>query len=696
MVRCFRISRLMLLWFGFVVCAQAQSAATQQAPAQAGGAVHITLGQSVVPLYGPWKFTIGDSPVDHATQAPLWAEPGFDDSAWETVDLTPAKGAVDPISGQTAYVPGWTARGHAGQWGYGWYRIRVQVQGRPDEKLALAGPSDVDDAYQAFDDGRLVGSFGDFSGSAPIFYFSQPMMFELSQPAGGNTGDSTQVVSFRVWMHPDTLLQNDQAGGFHTAPLLGEADAVAAQYQMRWDGLKRAYAGLLIESLVFSLLGILALSLMLFDRSDPVYLWIGGLLLLIAIYRFTALAAAWTQSISANVALVVQQVFFSALVSAGWVMVWRVWFRLRSQPWIPRILPILVVMLSVSNSLYQNLFFTFVPPPVGHAFEYVAVVIRAVVVLLMLVTVFQGIRERGLEGWVALPAVLLASISEFYSELQSLHILEFWFPFGVQITMRQATNLLLVAVLAVLLLRRLLLSMREQRRMALDVKQAQEVQQVILPEARAVLPGFVVESEYRPARDVGGDFFQIIPHRSDGSLLIVAGDVTGKGLKAGMLVALLVGAIRSTAEVNAQPEYVLQALNRRLLGRGDAQATCLALTVARDGAVTLANAGHIPPYLNGEPIAMEGALPLGVMEDAEFSYMRFQLSEDDTLVLMSDGIAEATDAEGHLFGFERIHELLRTVSSAAEVATAAQHFGQEDDISVITVTRTAVLEPASA
>src|SRR5271156_5688017 len=97
------------------------------------GTTHITLGQSVVPLYGPWKFTVGDSPVDSATHLPVWAEPGFNDSAWETVDLTPAKGAVDPISGQTAYVPGWTARGHAGHWGYGWYRIRVQVQGRPDE-----------------------------------------------------------------------------------------------------------------------------------------------------------------------------------------------------------------------------------------------------------------------------------------------------------------------------------------------------------------------------------------------------------------------------------------------------------------------------------------------------------------------------------------------------------------------------------
>ena len=78
--------------------------------------------------------------------------------------------------------------------------------------------------------------------------------------------------------------------------------------------------------------------------------------------------------------------------------------------------------------------------------------------------------------------------------------------------------------------------------------------------------------------------------------------------------------------------------------------------------MTLANAGHIPPYLNGEPVAMEGALPLGVMEDAEFSVMRFAWSEGDTLVLMSDGIAEATDADGQLFGFDRVHELLRTDS----------------------------------
>lgn len=89
-------------------------------------------------------------------------------------------------------------------------------------------------------------------------------------------------------------------------------------------------------------------------------------------------------------------------------------------------------------------------------------------------------------------------------------------------------------------------------------------------------------------------------------------------------------------------------------------------------------------------------LPLCSIEGAERSVMRFQLKQGDRLMLMSDGIAEATDADGHLFGFERVHELLRTAKFAAEVASAAQAFGQKDDISVISVTRTAVLESATA
>jgi predicted transposase YbfD/YdcC len=82
------------------------------------------------------------------------------------------------------------------------------------------------------------------------------------------------------------------------------------------------------------------------------------------------------------------------------------------------------------------------------------------------------------------------------------------------------------------------------------------------------------------AREVGGDFYQILPNDTDGSVLIVVGDVTGKGLQAGMLAALIVGAIRTSADTSSDPLQVLQTLNKRLCGRGHAHATCLALRIA--------------------------------------------------------------------------------------------------------------------
>ena len=106
------------------------------APAQPARALPITFGQSVVPLYGPWKFQIGDSPLDPVTHAPLWSEPGYDDSKWETVDLTPRQGTVDPFTRDPRYVPGWTMKGHAGYWGWAWYRIQVSIVAKPGDQLA--------------------------------------------------------------------------------------------------------------------------------------------------------------------------------------------------------------------------------------------------------------------------------------------------------------------------------------------------------------------------------------------------------------------------------------------------------------------------------------------------------------------------------------------------------------------------------
>jgi len=374
--------------------------------------------------------------------------------------------------------------------------------------------------------------------------------------------------------------------------------------------------------------------------------------------------------------------------------VWWAWFRLRRPAWVPKAIVALTVLYMLTDALGEDIFYTLIPHPVGAAFHLSSVVIRILFLPLLVFIVIRGVRESGREGWLALPAVALVGVAQFQSELGVLHIRTIWFPLGTAVTLRMIATFTLVAVIFVLLLRRLLLSMRRQRELALDVQQAQEVQRVLIPEKLPELPGLAIESEYRPALEVGGDFFQIVPHPSDGSVLIVVGDVTGKGLQAGMLVALLVGAIRSTAQFDADPVVMLQALNQRLLGRNHAHATCLALRITADGAVTLANAGHLPPYLNGEALAMEGALPLGMVVSADFSVMRFQLVSNDRLLLLSDGVVEAQDAQGHLFGFERIHALLEKPITATQMAAAAQHFGQQDDISVLSITRTAVPEMA--
>ena len=689
-----RFLLLFFLHFGIGCFGWAQARTVPNKPGNGpGNTTSVTIGQSSARLYGPWKFTVGDSPIDPLTHEQLWAEPGFDDSGWETVNLTSAEGAIDPTTGLSGYVPGWTAKGHPGYWGYAWYRIRLRANVKPGEKLAVGGPSDVDDAYQLMANGVVLGSFGDFSRSRPTIYNTRPMIFQLPQQDG--EGPASVVLAFRFWMEPTTAMQQPDAGGMHNAPLLGDAGTVAAAYQSQWVELSRAYATTPIFAFLYLLLALTAFSLVFFDRSDRVYLWIGGVYLLAATSSIVLILTVWTQALSGEAGNVITDILLTPLTSAGWAMIWWVWFRLRRPAWLPGAAFGLAALLALSNSLGENLWFTLVPGPVSAPFHVISMAARLATLALLLWIFVEGIRTQGVEGWVALPALLLHGMSRFQNELSLLHLQIYWFPFGVQFGVGQLAGLLLLQVLVLLLGRRLYFSVLKQRRMALDVKQAQEVQQVILPRARVSLPGFEVESEYRPAMEVGGDFFQIVPHPSDGSLLIVAGDVSGKGLKAGMIVALLVGATRTAAETNPEPVFVLGALNRRLLGRGDAQATCLALCIARDGAVTLANAGHMPPYLNGEQVAMEGALPLGMLPGADFSVMHFNLAEGDRLVLVSDGIAEATDAEGRLFGFDRAEQLLKTGLSAADLATAAQRFGQADDISVIAVTKIAATTNAA-
>jgi Stage II sporulation protein E (SpoIIE) len=691
--RCFRCTLFAFLCLATAVWAHALTTPAERPFGSADAAGHIVFGDSDVPLYGPWRFHIGDSPVDPVTHAPLWAQPGFDDSAWETVSLKPEPGLTDPYNGDPRYVRGWTAKGYPGYMGYAWYRLRVPAPAKDGVPLALASPIYVDDGYQVFANGELLGGFGKFDNlvKPPVVFSTMPAMLLLPESASrGAGGDpATQVIAFRVWMGPMGLTHSPYAGGLHYAPYLGEAVAIGERVRLDWLelGLQSAFAP--FEGVLLLLLGIVAACLMLFDRSDRVYPWVAGVLIFTALADGALSIFTLTQVLSLRTYFMFFDVFSNPLILCGWIMVWWYWFRLRRPAWIPKAVLALMLLYMVTKAIGGDFFYGADLHAPATTFNVISVAVRLIFLPLLIFIVVVGIREQGREGWLVLPAVVPLIISQFASELIVLNLPVKWAPFGITIFVGQVSNLVSVAAISLLLLRRLLLSVRRQRLMAIDVRQAQEVQQVILPEMRTVVPGLVIESEYRPAQQVGGDFFQIIPHATDGSLLIVVGDVNGKSLRAGMLVALLVGAIRSTAQFDPDPVVMLGALNQRLIGRSNAVATCMALRIDADGQGTLANAGHVPPYLNEEPLAVEGSLPLGLVKDAEFSLQRFQLNDGDRLVLMSDGIAEATNDEGQLFGFDRVHDLLRTAKTPAEVVGAAKGFGQEDDISVISVTRIA-------
>jgi serine phosphatase RsbU (regulator of sigma subunit) len=240
-----------------------------------------------------------------------------------------------------------------------------------------------------------------------------------------------------------------------------------------------------------------------------------------------------------------------------------------------------------------------------------------------------------------------------------------------------------------MLLGRFITAQRVKEQWKLEIAQARHVQQVLIPNKLPELNDLHIDSEYRPAREVGGDFFQIVPNNKDGTSLIAFGDVTGKGLQAGMLVALIIGAIRSAAEHDNSPQRILEVLNEQLCERESASATCMVLRFTTGGAVELANAGQLPPYRNGVEMQIEGALPLGILSGMDFPVTEFTLDPGDSLLIMSDGVAEAQNAQGELFGFERIEQMLRNPHTTAEIATAAQEFGQTDDILVLRIERAA-------
>ncbi len=268
------------------------------------------------------------------------------------------------------------------------------------------------------------------------------------------------------------------------------------------------------------------------------------------------------------------------------------------------------------------------------------------------------------------------------------------FPIGpIAFSLDSISGILSTMALAIIMVLRSTSTSRRQAVLEGELEAAREVQQVILPDQIELIPGFAIESAYEPAQQVGGDFFQVVP-TDGGGLLLVLGDVAGKGLPAAMLVSVMVGAIRATAEYTHAPEELLASLNERLMGRSRGGfSTALAAYFSRDGVVTIANAGHLSPYMDGQEVELPGALPLGILSGASYESIEFDLKPGSRLTFYSDGVIEAQNAQHELLGFDRSREL--STQPAADIVRAAQAFGQSDDITVVAITRTAAVRAAA-
>jgi hypothetical protein len=642
---------------------------------------------SAAPLTGPWKFSPGDSPWTE--NGPLWAQTGFDDSGWATLDLTSQGDPFDLDVDTQGFVPGWTARGFPQLTGFAWYRLDVHVA-NSGEPLAIKMPAQFDDAYQLYADGQLVGQFGNFDSSPPITFFSRPAVFALPQPEANGEIE----VALRFYMSLSSPLGASSTGGMHQAPVLGPAFTLDLIQSVQNSSIAYSRFGSLLTTLLFLLIAPVALWFWLQNRREHAFLWLFLVMAnTIAWDSVDAIASASSQ-ISSDTALFVLVVLLGSTWLPGWIMVWWYWFGLRGKRWIPHLAWYMAGanFLASLGSLSSFGILSFLPLDAREWLHNFSLLMVISTCLLLLVVLFWGYRRDRTEGLLALGPVLLLELAALSYYVAPR--LNFPYPafrlFSLTIDLSTFSSMVMALAVGALALRRFLRTRvgQELARQSIEqeLAQARELQQHVLIPEEIHSPDYDVEVQYHPAQTVGGDFFQTILG-PNGNLLVVIGDVSGKGISAAMLVSVLVGAARTRATDSFDPASMLAVLNQRLLGRsGGHFATCLVAEFQADGRLRIANAGHIAPYLNGAEVALTGSLPLGLTGKIEPSLQAMQLRPGDKLTFLTDGIVEARNPSGELFGFERARIVCN--EPIAEIVRRAQQFGQNDDITALRVAYT--------
>ncbi len=242
-----------------------------------------------------------------------------------------------------------------------------------------------------------------------------------------------------------------------------------------------------------------------------------------------------------------------------------------------------------------------------------------------------------------------------------------------------------------------------RQRFQQEMEVAKLIQQNFLPKELPELAGWQVAAYYRPAREVGGDFYDVIPLR-DGLVGFVVGDVTDKGVPAALVMAATRSVLRASAQRIVDPGEVLERVNEHLCPDMPEKmfVTCLyGVLEPGSGHFRFANAGHDLPYVkraHGSEELRARGMPLGLMPGMPYEEKETVLEPGDSLLLHSDGIVEAHDPQREMFGFPRLKQAVADYPGGGELidrilADLQAHTGpdaeQEDDITMVTLQRSA-------
>jgi hypothetical protein len=618
------------------------------------------LGQTVAVGSWPNGYTaLNDGWRVHPGDNPAWAQLGFDDSAWPSVSLE---------------------HQNANPFGWQWYRLRVQLPTQhPPLALLVEG---CDGTYEVYVDGQRQ--------PGPNFFSSLLLSYPIERAVPLQGASGTIEIALRTFVPKGSLFVLDRDS---LRVRLGTTAAIeTARSAAESDRFRHAVPSVIINFLII-LCGIGILGLYRTQRGHKEYLWLGCYLILMAMSASSfQLAHAGVVPVSANwfvadpglylyTILQIEFTFSFAghRVSKGW----RLYEALLIAYPLLLLYPAWRDIISVGS-------YNFI--------EALLIAPTAILLpVLLLVWYLRGNREA---GWLILPSLLpnatvalwdLGLVFTFLGWKRTGFLIN-TVAFGpVPISSFDLADLMFLLAIGIVMFFRFTRVSREQARAAAELEAARNMQSLLIPDTAPATPGFTVETVYLPASEVGGDFFQVLP-ADDGSLLIVVGDVSGKGLKAAMTVSTIVGALRN--EKDRQPAQVLAHLNRVLNGQITGFATCTAALITADGAMTLANAGNLAPYRNGKELAVESGLPLGIQADPDYSETTYQLHPEDRLTFLSDGVVEATNEQRELFGFNRTQAI--SSQPAQAIAETAKQFGQNDDISVLSITFVPALKAALA